>query len=393
MSPHAEAFARTRSSLTIVACYATMFMLGVTIALLGPSLPGLAQRSSLELDEAGFLFTLFSGGSVLATLLVARYMDRPVRHQLVVAGSFLLAFALYWTSASQHALHVMAAISLSGLALSIVGTAPNAIIADAFRNRSGQALNTLHVAAGAGSFFGPLLVGVGIRAGRGYALAYQLAGAAMLVIALIWLACLPPSPRPVSRPLEQDGRAAPWAVLGLLLAMGFLYTGSEQTIGGWLYTFATLAVGVAPSGASAITAVFWGCVLVGRLAASRALAKMSNARLVAVSLTLAILGMVCLVGSVHASFILWPGVALVGLGFGPVFPTLLALAAQTFSGRAGMSSSLTIASGSAGAMLLPWAGGALIPTIGILGSMAGIIAPLLVMLGLLRCFTRIRSPL
>ena len=392
MSPHAEAFARTRGSLSIVASYATMFMLGVTIALLGPSLPGLAQRSSLELDEAGFLFTLFSGGSVVATLLVARYMDRPVRHPLLIAGSLLLAWALYWTSASQDPLQVMAAISLSGLALSIVGTVPNAIIADAFRNRSGQALNTLHVAAGAGSFVGPLLVGAGIRSGRGYPLAYQLASVAMLFIALLWLACRPPPPRRLSRSVERDGEATPWGTLGLLLAMGFLYTGSEQTVGGWLYTYATLAVRVEPSGASVITAVFWGCVLAGRLAASCALARMSNARLVAVSLTLALLGIVCLLGSVHAWFILWPGVALIGFGFGPVFPTLLALAAQTFSDRAGMSSSLIIASGSAGAMLLPWAGGALIPTIGILGSMAGTIAPLLAILGLLRCFTRLRSP-
>ena len=53
--------------LAIVECYAAMFMLGFMISLLGPSLPGLAERTGVTLPQAGFLFTLFSGGSIAAT--------------------------------------------------------------------------------------------------------------------------------------------------------------------------------------------------------------------------------------------------------------------------------------------------------------------------------------
>jgi len=115
----------------------------------------------------------------------------------------------------------------------------------------------------------------------------------------------------------------------------------------------------------------------------RVLAHVANTILLSGCVLLGGLGIgVVLLGSVIPA-LLWVGVALVGLGFGPVFPTALAVGAQTAPGHAGMASSLVIASGSVGAMVLPWASGALIPRLGPVGSMAGLIVPLAVMLGCL----------
>jgi predicted MFS family arabinose efflux permease len=75
---HAEAERhppRWRRQLAVVASFATIFMLGVATSLLGPSLPGLAGQVRIALPKAGLFFTFLALGSVIATLLVARWMD------------------------------------------------------------------------------------------------------------------------------------------------------------------------------------------------------------------------------------------------------------------------------------------------------------------------------
>ncbi len=79
---------------------------------------------------------------------------------------------------------------------------------------------------------------------------------------------------------------------------------------------------------------------------------------------------------------------MVGLGFGPVFPTTLALSGELAPRQAGAVASLVVSSGSVGAMILPWAAGALMPVIGIGGSIAGAWAPLAAMLACLVVISR-----
>ena len=132
-----------RSRLTIVSCLITMFMVVVAISLLGPSLPGLAGRTGISLAQAGIFFTCFSGGSVLATLVVARFMDRPVRHALVIGGTLVLGLSQWLVAGSSSLVWVGFAIALAGLAMSTAGTGPNALIVEIYRERAGQALNAL----------------------------------------------------------------------------------------------------------------------------------------------------------------------------------------------------------------------------------------------------------
>ncbi|MFN2168584.1 MAG: hypothetical protein ACK2U9_20305, partial [Anaerolineae bacterium] len=72
MQPPGERFATGRLKLAIVASFATIFMLGVATSVLGPSLPGLAERVRIPLPQAGLFFTFLSLGSVIATLVMAR---------------------------------------------------------------------------------------------------------------------------------------------------------------------------------------------------------------------------------------------------------------------------------------------------------------------------------
>jgi len=138
---------------------------------------------------------------------------------------------------------------------------------------------------------------------------------------------------------------------------------------------------VAAAGATA--SLFWLAMIVGRLLATQTVRRAGTLALLVAGVCLGGAGvaLVALAGPRH--YILWAATALTGLAFGPIFPTTLAAGAQVMPERAGVSSSLLIASASAGTMILPWATGSLIPTLGVTASIAAIDAPLALMLACL----------
>ena len=367
-----------RRNLAIAACFANMFMLGVAISLLGPSLPTLAERTGIVLSQAGVFFTLFSAGSVLATFFVARFNDRAERHLLVIGGVLAMGLAFWLIAGSRTFAQAAAGVALSGVAMSTVGTVPNVIIADLYRGRAGQALNALHVVVGIGSFVGPLMIGAAIRAGGDYRLAYRLAAAVMLLVCVLWIIGRPP--RPGRRGEGQGSLAGFIAPLILVFALALLYTGTEQVLGGWLFTYARDRAAMIAATASLLVSFFWLAVLLGRLAAVRVLGRMTNRALLGTCVLIGAAGVGMILATRIAPPLLWAGVAVTGFGFGPMFPTALALSSELAPGRAGAAGSLVVASGSVGAMFLPWAAGALMPAIGISGSIAATLLPLAAML-------------
>jgi fucose permease len=376
-----------RGRLAVAICYAAMFMLGFTISLLGPSLPGIAGRTGVTLPQAGFLFTLFAGGSILATLLVARWNDHPIRRWTFLAGALLMAAGLWFTATSGTFVLVGAAIAVTGLAMSTEGTVPNAVFVDLYRDRAGRALNKLHVFVGVGSFVGPLLLALAYRSGADYTVAYTVAAGLMMIVALLWVASDPPVP---VRALGDAPGLGHILILPLLLvfALAALYTGTEQVLAGWLFTYGTDALGLAAAQASLATSILWGAVLLGRLMAVTALRRFSNVRWVRLSLITSIIGVLLILGGRTWEPLFWAGVGLVGLGFGPIFPTSLALASELAPDRAGAAGSFVVASGSVGAMILPLAAGLLIPSLGIAGSISLALVPLVLMLGFVWAISR-----
>ncbi len=374
MNPNNRHTSAFRQQLAIVACYASLFMVGVAISLLGPSLPALAERINISLSQAGLFFTLFSAGSVLATLVVARLNDRPIRRLVLIAGALLMTLGLWLLAGSTTFLSAGLAVALTGLAMSTVGTGPNAIVADLYRGRAGQALNALHIAAGLGAFAGPLLLSLVLRLGGDYRIVYRLAAALMLAVAALWTLSRPPQPQREAGPVH---RSLTWlAPLLLIFALAALYTGTEVTLGGWVSTYARIAIAQEAIGASLAASLLWLAVLLGRLAAVRVLRRISDLGLLRYCVLGGAAGLaLILLGQIWGP-LFWVGVALVGFCFGPIFPTALALGSESAPGQAGAVSSLVVASGSVGAMVLPWAAGALMPHIGIAGSMATAFLPL-----------------
>ncbi len=364
-----------------------MFMIGLTISLTGPSLPGLAARTGIPLAQAGIFFTLFSAGSVLSTLVVARFMDHPVRHALITAGALVMGVAEWLVAGSSSLIGVGGGIALAGLAMSTAGTGPNALIAGLFPERPAPALNALHLCLGVGAFIGPLLIGAATRLGGDYTAVYRLAGTLMLLLGILWTVARPPHPPQTPGP-DRGSLGTILAPLALVLLFAVLYTGAEQAFGGWIFSYAQQVTAADATRASLFSSLFWLALLLGRLAVTRGLYRTGTLGVLAIGVLLAALGLALVLTSGRTPWLLWPGVGLIGFGFGPLFPTALALGAQRTPQRAGMAGSLIVASGSVGAMTLPWASGLLMAAVGMVGGMAALLVPLAAML---TCLWAIRA--
>ena len=66
------------------AYFAAFFILGATIASLGPTLPYLAENTGAALASLGLLFTLRSGGYLLGSLLGGRLYDHLPGHRYLL---------------------------------------------------------------------------------------------------------------------------------------------------------------------------------------------------------------------------------------------------------------------------------------------------------------------
>ncbi len=77
--------------------YAAFIILGLTSAILGPTLQGLAANTGVLLNEISFLFSARSLGYLCGSILAGRLYDRIPGHRVMASAIGLIALALALT--------------------------------------------------------------------------------------------------------------------------------------------------------------------------------------------------------------------------------------------------------------------------------------------------------
>jgi len=271
---------RLRAQRTVAAIFGYFLVLGVATVMLGPALPLLAARWSMPDASLGSLFVAYFAGQFCGAWLATPKLRTSLILGAIVAafGMSLLAFAGATTA---HLALFCAGLGLgAGLAAGnvVVGTLggdsseapaeqdPAHKVSSRSRN-----LALLNVAWGLGAIACPIILSATLRIHAFDAPPGQVffvALAAALGLSAVMLALLLPRLSPVperSVPLINQ-REIPWRIFVLFGATFMLYVGIENSLGGWLPTYAQrLSPGVSLAGrASAIAMCFWICELASR---------------------------------------------------------------------------------------------------------------------------------
>lgn len=351
-----------------------MFVFGIVFAILGAvfGLPEMRARLQIDLSQQGNLFLLLYLGIFCASLVVGPLIDYAGNKVNLLVSSLLVAAAMAWLALAHSFASASAAVVLLGLGGGGLNTCTNALVSDVYGEQRGPMLNLLGIFFGIGALCVPLLA----ASIEGHFTIPQLF-LFCAVLAALCAAGYAPLSFPLSKVSDPFSLRAALSVAKyegvlLLALMLFMESGNEACIGGWTSTFVN-TIGYSPRTATLVLASYWAALMVSRMLAARVLQGIGKSPLVLIAGLLSLSGCVALL-TTRSLALLFAGTALIGLSYGPIFPTTLAIAGDRYSQRAGTVFGLLFSIALVGGMLFPWTIGQISQQISV---RAGMIVPLL----------------
>ena len=341
-----------------VLLHAGFVITGVMTTLLGPMLPLLSARWSLNDAQAGYLFTAQFATSIagvaLSTFLSRRYGHRA---PLIVGQLFFAAGAALLVRAN-WALGAFS-IGIYGCGQGLTIPASNLLISDLNPQSRAAALNLLNFSWGIGAVGCPFAIAALQPSHEVHWFLYGVAGLALLLAIAFGMAPFEAEDRGSkadSGRIEQDF----WlkrlvVVLGLLF---FIYVGVENSVGGWISSYARR---IDHDGGTlwAITpSFFWGALLAGRALAPFALRKARETSVAITGLILASSAVALLLLARNMSWILLAA-SLAGFGLSAVFPINIAMIPLWLGKPGERAAGVMFALSSLGGATMPWMVGAI----------------------------------
>lgn len=345
--------ASTRS-LTL-ASYISFVPIGIATVLLGPMLPVLSVRWSMNYSQAGALFAVQYVSSTAAVplsgVLVSRYGFRfPIKTGLVLMAAGL---ALLMTGSKQLAL---ICITANGAGLGLATPAGNLLVAELNQESRSATLSWLNFCWSAGAVTCPFLVAFAAKVHQAPLLLECVSGFSLLV-ALVFAVL--PDPIFQTAKTSGGGQTTLLAIqrklnsFFILAALFLLYVGTENAFGGWVASFAKSLGNLTPVMALVTPSFFYAALTFGRCFAPIVLRDVYEIRLVQIGLVIACTGTASLVFSHGLT-----GVALsacaAGLGLSVVYPITISVLSQEFGATSSAIASLMFVLANIGGGLLPW---------------------------------------
>jgi len=336
--------------------FAGAFVFGIVMSSLGALLPALSASAGVEKADAGRLFLAMNFSMLLSSLLFGPISDRFGFRALLLVSTLLIAGSFALLSIAADYDRIAASLMALGFGGGALNGGTNALLNDISPERRARALNLLGIFFGLGAVFTPFFIGSLL----------ELAGLKTILLCLMILTLAPFALFSAVRfPAPKHSEGFSWGAATrmfrspLLFLFGLLLlfqSGNEFTVGGWVSTYLQESHGFKPSSAAYALAVYWTCVMLGRLAVSRYAEKTSPASLVIGSALTALIGTAGMILSPNG-ILAAVSVAFVGLGFAAIFPTTLAQAGAAFARFSGTAFSVIFVMALAGGMTAPLAVG------------------------------------
>ena len=187
-----------------VSYFIAFVALGLAMAALGPTLPGLASQVHVGTSEISYLFTARSFGFLLGSLFSGKFYDR-MRGHTVMAAMIIAMSATMSLMSVLPALSLLLAVMLAlGMAEGALGVGGNALLVWVHQSRVAPFMNALHFFYGVGGFISPLIIARALAIKNTTAAPYFVL--ALLILPAAALLLRLPSPQNQQASYEQLGR-------------------------------------------------------------------------------------------------------------------------------------------------------------------------------------------
>src|SRR5262249_13567000 len=218
------------------AYFVAFIALGLAIASLGPTIPGLAAQVRASIADISYLFTLRSFGFLLGALLSVPFYDRLKGHSVMAAMVFSMSVTLALMPLAPTLGVLLTVMLLLGTAEGALGVGGNALLVWVHQNRVAPFMNALHFFYGVGAVLSPLVIRQALKIGDSTTAAY-LALAILVLPPAAWLLWLPSPRSQAAHDASADAKGINYKVVALVALLLCLYIDAEVSYGSWIYSY------------------------------------------------------------------------------------------------------------------------------------------------------------
>jgi fucose permease len=304
--------------------------LGLRDGTLGVAWPSMRVDMHQPLSSLGAVLLLGTAGYLLSSTWFGALYRRAGFGLLLTVAACASTAALVGFAVAPAWGVLLAASFLLGLANGVIDAGINTYVA---MHRGMGVMGLAHASYGLGATAGPLLVAGTLATVGSWRTAYAVLVATEGTLAVgMWVvrsAWAGPATDNLSAQSD-DGIAGAAgfdphrALLPFSLALFFIVTGLELTLGAWTYTLLTLGRHVSHGAAAAWVSAYWGALTVGRLLLGPVARHLHPDRLLITSSVIALAGTGLLWWNPGPAWLGALGLPLSGLGLAIIFPVSVA---------------------------------------------------------------------
>jgi len=334
--------------------YSCLLMVGINSGWIGPFLPQISHAAHLPIERAGLIVSASAAGYFISVLIAGEINQQLSAQKILVGAMVLFTAGLAGLAVAPGLAGLLAAGILIGLANGGIDIGANALIVELNRERLASALNYLHVLFGVGALLGPLIVSAAFASRVPYW--WVFGGGAMACAAIAFRLFATPEIAVRTEPTRGSGflpmlsRPLIWAISAVM----FLYVGAEIGIGAWLFLYLRTADALGPMLASSGVSLYWLGLVCGRAFGGRLGHRIAIAQFTMFAAALSAAALVLLIAAPAAGGMAASAVFLIGFGYGPIFPNMIAAGAARFPAEVGRMTSIVVATGALGGIVGPW---------------------------------------
>lgn len=313
----------------LIVIYIAFVSLGFPDSLFGVTWPVVHVEFGLP-ESFGSVYSVVTAVSTGGIAFIAGPLLRKFGTGKVTFFSTLLtALGLIGISFSPNIVVMMICTIIMGYGAGAIDTGLNNFVSLHYKAKH---MNWLHCCWGLGVTISPIIMSAFLGENGLWRNGYRVVALIQFAIALIILASLKKwniQPKGVSETENTQKNLPKKTFFDLLKEKGMvtsilslgLYCAGEFTIGTWGATYAVNVLAVSPDEAAKWISLYFCGIMVGRIISGFLSEKLSDNALVMGGMALAALGMVILILPIGKTALV--GLLLIGMGYGPVFPSVL----------------------------------------------------------------------
>lgn len=326
---------------------------GLNCGWFGPMVPAIASQQHLTLVEAGSIISVYSGGSLLPLAIGRQLVEKFGGRKCLLSAALLFCCGLAILGVGNNLFLLSVGAALLGIGAGLNSIAGTICILRLATGPSAAAVGKLNVFFGCGALLGPLIAYAGLRSPWSYHAVYLFGAFYALCVLLSALAArkLDVSVQPAA---HTDTHFHPLQKPALLYTTCvFMYVGTEVGVATWLFTYLNMTCGLPKELAASSMTALWAGLTAGRMLSVQLFKKFAPSGIALGSMSLVVSAILSLALLPHMGSFALGVVFLLGLGLGPVFPTLISSASERYREHSASVTSLVVTAGAFAGITFP----------------------------------------